>query len=91
MKRIVIAVMFVLAPLFSHAEEKVLNERVIIYDQKYGGKAVGRVEKDGTIYDQKYGGRVVGKIERDGTVKDEKYGGRNIGRIEAEEHSNEED
>ena len=33
-----------------------------MYDDAYGGKAVGRYE-DGKVYDNDYGGKAVGKTE----------------------------
>ena len=51
-----------------------------IYDHSYGGKKVGRVDKNGFVYDGAYGGKKVGRVE-DGKVYDKGYGGKLIGRI----------
>ena len=59
-----------------------------LYDSKYGGYPVGRVEKsnDGTYYtyDSKYGGYPTGRIEKKGNTYyryDSKYGGYPVGRV----------
>ena len=75
MKSIVGTIVLVLVMLpFSFGDE-------YIYDSPYGGKKVGKIDKDGVIYDSPYGGKKIGKVKH-GVVYDSPYGGKTVGRIE---------
>jgi hypothetical protein len=54
-----------------------------IYNDKYHGECIGRIE-DGEVYDDKYHGDCVGRIEGD-EIYNDKYHGDCVGRIEGDE------
>ena len=54
-----------------------------IYDRPYGGKKIGKIDKNGIIYDRAYGGKKIGRVKK-GIVYDRAYGGNKIGRVDKE-------